>query len=175
MPEGPDAETDFSRYPFPTLYRVHQKGFSFVCFKELLQTPSFPPLGSLARVPCRQPQECFFPCSFPTPCPFTGKGGEGSMSRVNLRVHLCPSQGSAHPSRGDRSPHGGEGLGHFVGSPRPSWALPTQRGTRANAAPSVPAAPSRARVGPGRVPDSGQPGSRGSLPPPRPPLTWLAL
>lgn len=35
------------------------------------------PLGSLARVLYRQPQECFFPCSFPTPCPFYRGGREG--------------------------------------------------------------------------------------------------
>lgn len=83
------------------------------------------PLGSLARVRCRQPQDCFFARSFPTPRPFTG---EGALPRVNLRAHLRRCQGSAHPSRGYQSPHGGQGLGHFVGTPVPPALSPPSGG-----------------------------------------------
>lgn len=84
------------------------------------------------------------------------------------RVSLCLTQGSAHPHRGDRSPHGGQGQGRCAGNLRPSWALATPRGSHANAAPSGSPAPSPARARPRRAPHSGKPG----LPhPPRPPAS----
>ena len=96
------------------------------------------PLGSLARVPCRQPQEGFFPFLLASLLDLSEErrgGEEGSKSRVKLWVRFCPSWGSAHPPRGDWSPHRGLGLGHLARSPCPSWALLTERGTRANVAP----------------------------------------
>lgn len=86
----------------------------------------------------------------------------GSASQINLGGPLCPTQGSSHPSRGDWSPQGGQDLGHLARSPRPSWALPTLRGTRAHAAPLVSPASSRTRAGPSLAPHAGKPGSGSS-------------
>lgn len=61
-----------------------------------------------------------------------------------------------------REPTGGRDLEHSARSPRLSWALPTLRGTRANAVPSVSPAPSRTRHWPSLASHPGKPGSGSS-------------
>lgn len=59
------------------------------------------PLGSLARVPSRQPPEGFFPFLLSSLFDLSeeGRGGEeGSKSRVNLWVRFCPPLGVCPPS-----------------------------------------------------------------------------
>lgn len=177
-PEALEAETDFSLYSVPTLYRVHQKGFSFVCFKELLQTPNLPAPGLSGKSPVSTASGAFLSLLFPHSPPFYRGGREkGALPGVNLRAHLCRSQGSAHPSRGYRSPHGGQGLGHFVGTPVPPALSPPSGGHAPTPPPLCPRPPPEPGSGLAGSPTPGSlgPGARGSLPSLRPPLTWLAL
>lgn len=81
----------------------------------------------------------------------------GPRPRSSSGVSL-PHPGICPPSPKRLEPNGGQGQGHFAGNPRPSWALATPRGSRANAAPSGSSAPFPARAGPSRAPHSGKPG-----------------
>lgn len=94
--------------------------------------------------------------SFPVPALLEGRKGGG------IRIPDQPPGTSLGSIQGDWSPLGGQDPDHLARSPRPSWALPTQRGTRANAAPWVSPARCRTRAGPGLAPHSGKPGSRSS-------------
>lgn len=108
-------------------------------------------------------ESCFFPLSFPGPCPFRGEGGGWDPHPRSTSGGLpAPPRGLSILLKETGAHRGGQDLGHLARSPRPSWALPTLRGTRANATHLVPPASSRTRAGPSRAPHSEKPGSRSS-------------